>query len=188
MQRFGVRFVFLIAAAGVLPAWSQTTAIAAGVPNFAQVNDHIFRGGQPPTTAISSLAKLGVKTVIDLRAGDEHSLAEQKLVEAAGMRYIHIPMANFGAPNDDDVRTVLGLFDNGSAWPVFVHCRRGADRTGTVVACYRITHDHWDNGKALKEAKLHGMSRLERGMQQYVLHFDASAFLHLEPRPIAGTP
>jgi protein tyrosine/serine phosphatase len=59
---------------------------------------------------------------------------------------------------------------NGSD-PVFVHCRRGKDRTGTVIACYRIQHDGWTNIHALEEAKSHGMSFAERSMRAYILHF-----------------
>jgi protein-tyrosine phosphatase len=51
---------------------------------------------------------------------------------------------------------------------VFVHCRRGADRTGTVVACYRIGHDRWDGGKAIAEAKADGMSVFQVAMRRYV--------------------
>jgi protein tyrosine/serine phosphatase len=54
---------------------------------------------------------------------------------------------------------------------VFVHCRRGKDRTGTVIACYRIQHDGWDNRHALEEAKEHGMSSFERAMRAYILSF-----------------
>jgi tyrosine-protein phosphatase SIW14 len=56
-----------------------------------------------------------------------------------------------------------------------VHCRRGADRTGTVIACYRITHDGWSNRKALQEATSYGMSWIEFGMQRYVLAFQPPA-------------
>jgi protein tyrosine/serine phosphatase len=54
-----------------------------------------------------------------------------------------------------------------------VHCLRGADRTGTVIACYRIAHDQWPNQKALDEALTFGMSWTERGMRNYVLHYEA---------------
>ena len=140
----------------------------AGVPNFHTVNEHLYRGGHPSHQGLEGLAKLGVKTVIDLREGDDR---EGAVVEQLGMRYFRVPMAGLGAPTDKQVSSVLRVFDDGASWPVFVHCKRGADRTGTVVACYRITHDHWQNEKALDEAKIHGMSRLERAMQHYIMAF-----------------
>jgi len=140
-----------------------------GVPNFHTINEHMYRGGQPSPAGFHNLAKLGVKTIVDLRDGRE--LGEPGVVEKEGMRYLHVPMAGVGAPTERQVFSVLHVFDDGASWPVFVHCRRGADRTGTVVACYRITHDHWQNEKALIEAKTYGMSWMERAMQNYILTF-----------------
>jgi len=51
---------------------------------------------------------------------------------------------------------------------VFVHCKRGADRTGTIIGCYRIAHEGWTADRALSEAKQYGMSWLERGMREYI--------------------
>ena len=142
-----------------------------GVPNFHKVSIQVYRGAQPTDQGLLNLAKLGIKTVIDLREADAHTLAEKKVVEAAGMRFINIPMRGLGAPTAEQLSRVLTLFNDESAGPVFVHCRRGADRTGTVVACYRIAHDHWDNRAALQEARSFGMSWMERGMQNYVLRY-----------------
>ena len=87
------------------------------------------------------------------------------------MRYVSIPFRGMSPPSPADVAKVLALFDDPSASPVFVHCRRGADRTGTVIACYRIAHNGWDNQKALQEAKQDGMSWTEVAMHHYVEHF-----------------
>jgi len=84
------------------------------------------------------------------------------------------------------IAKVLALFDDSSAGPVFVHCRRGADRTGTMLAVYRIVHDHWENAKALAEAKVFGMSWTERAMQSYILHYQAPQVAALTPAATAG--
>jgi len=168
------RRVFLIAVVGLLACGSALSAEqvdAPGIQNFAKVNDHIFRGAQPSEEGFKSLANLGVKTVINLREGSENASSEKGLVEAAGMRYVSVPMKGFSAPTDEQVWRVLSELETSPNWPVFVHCRRGADRTGTVIACYRIAHESWSNDKALAEAREHGMSRFERGMRGYVLHF-----------------
>lgn len=156
-------------------------AEAPGVPKFQTVNERIYRGGQPSREGIKHLAEIGVRTVIDLRGGNDHSAEEETLVEAAGMRYVHVPMNALAAPTDQQIARVLDLLDDGSAAPVFVHCKRGVDRTGTAIACYRIRHDHWDNRKALTEARMRGLSWVQRGMQQYILHFESAA-------ATAGTP
>lgn len=144
------------------------------VPNFHRVNDHVFRGGQPPAEAWPDLAKLGVKLVIDLRREDEHSsAAESHAVQAAGMNYVNFPMKGVVAPAGDQVGKILALLN--STGTVFIHCKRGADRTGAVVACYRVEHDHWDRKRALAEAKSFGMSWDQFGLKKYVLGFQPVA-------------
>lgn len=152
-----------------LPTWALEVS---GVPNFHLVNDHICRGAQPTKEGWNSLAKLGVTTVVDLRHDTPGTIAwEKKAVEAAGMQYVSIPFRGFGAPTDAEVMHVLDLFKAQSKGYLFVHCRRGADRTGTVIACYRISCDHWPQQKALQEAKSFGMSWMEMAMQRYVMHY-----------------
>ncbi len=150
-------------------------SIVNGLHNFGQVNDHIFRGAQPSSAGFSQLAKMGVKTVVDLRETSGRSSSEQKMVEADGMKYVSIPLNGYGAPSNETVLKLIGFLDDKSAGPVFVHCRRGADRTGTILACYRIAHDHWENAKALAEAKTFGMSWTERAMQAFIVGFKAPA-------------
>ena len=147
-----------------------------GVPNFHQVDEHVYRGAQPHGEGFEGLAKLGIKTVIDLRG----ERSEETAVEHAGMHYVRLPWSGYKAPAESQIRAVLSLLNDNSAWPVFVHCRRGADRTGTAIACYRIAHDHWTNQQALAEAKTFGMSSMEVAMQHFILRFGA-----LPPAPAA---
>jgi len=142
-----------------------------GINNFHVVNEHIYRGAQPSPQGFHNLAKLGVKTIVDLREGTSREAGESGVVTNEGMRYFHVPMAVTGAPTEEQVYSVLHFLNDDANWPVFIHCRRGADRTGTVLACYRIAHDGWPNELALSEAKHDGMSLLERAMQRYILAF-----------------
>ena len=153
------------------PALAETPAIPTpAIPNFHQVNEHVYRGGQPSPEHWASLAKLGVKTVVDLRREDEHSTAEEaKAVAAFGMHYINVPMKGVVAPTNEQIAKVLAVLD--SQEPVFVHCKRGADRTGAVIACYRIKHDHWQRPQALQEAKSLGMGMVQLGLKHYIMAF-----------------
>jgi len=168
-----------VAAVLLSTVFSATVALAAtqlnGVPNFEKVNADLYRGAQPSSDGFKNLAKLGVKTVIDLREIGEHSQAdEEAAVKAAGMSYVSIPLKGMSAPPDVQVAKILAIMNDPSAGPVFVHCRRGADRTGTIVACYRISHDHWENRQALDEARGHGMSVFESAMQHYVMRYSST--------------
>lgn len=106
-----------------------------GLPNFKIVNDHVLRGGQPSDDGFKKLAERGVKTVVDLRGVDEHSIPHEKqVVEADGMNFVSVPMRGLSAPTQEQMSKVLTILDKSDRWPVFIHCRRGADRTGTVLA------------------------------------------------------
>ena len=164
----------LIASLAVTPAWADSQN--QNLPNFQKVNDSVYRGGQPTDSGLRELAQLGIKTVVDLRDIGEHSQAdEQKLVTDLGMRYVSIPMKGLSAPKDDKVAAALALLNDETSGPVFVHCKRGADRTGMVISVYRISHDRWDNKKALSEAKSYGMSFFERAIQHYVMDYKPSS-------------
>lgn len=183
VSRFAIAAALVIGVASI-PGFAQTNL--DGVPNFHQINDHVYRGAQPTDLGFQSLAKLGVKTVIDLREVSDRSAHERNSVEAAGMRYVSIPFRGMSAPSPADVAKVLALFDDQTAGPVFVHCRRGADRTGTVVACYRISHDGWNNARALKEAKQDGMSWTEMAMQHYVMRYQPTVNTAAAVAPVAA--
>ncbi len=154
---------------------------AEHVRNFGEVSDRLYRGGQPDQRALEELAARHVALVIDLRERSQQTNVEQQMVEALKMKYLNIPFRGFGAPSDDQVRRVLWLLVNGDTQKIFVHCWRGKDRTGTVIACYRIQHDGWDNKKALAEAHKYGMSITERGMRSYILHFSPVSLSVLAP-------
>lgn len=155
-----------------LPAFAAGPSVP-GIKNFHEVDQQVYRGAQPTEEGFRYLATLGVHVVLDLREHDQRSLAEKRTVTAAGMRYINVPMSGMTPPTAAETNTILALLENSASGPVFVHCKRGADRTGAVIAAYRIDHDGWDNGRALKEAMDCGMSRLQFRRQKYISTFQA---------------
>ena len=143
----------------------------SGVGNFQKVDEHVYRGAQPTDRGFQELAKLGIQTVVDLQEGGSRSVAEEKIVKAAGMRYVSVPMKGMETPSNESVGKVLALLEDTATGPIFVHCHRGADRTGGVIACYRIEHDHWRNDRALTEARSMGMSWFQLAIQHYVQNY-----------------
>jgi len=140
-----------------------------GIPNFGKVNESLYRGGQPDADAIQQLSAMGIKSVVNLCMADAWE-GEQDAARAASISYANIPLRSFAAPTDEQVANILAAIST-MPQPVFVHCRRGCDRTGTIIACYRIQQEHWDNVSALKEAKSYGISCFEIGMRKYITHF-----------------
>jgi tyrosine-protein phosphatase SIW14 len=138
------------------------------LPNFHRVNERLYRGGQPREGGMNELAALGVNTVINLRDDDERASAEEAEARAAGLRYFNVPLGRFGRPEDEQVERVLALINAAENGVVFVHCAKGRDRTGTVVAVYRIKHDRWTGERAKKEAERYGMKFWQRRMKDYI--------------------
>ena len=141
------------------------------LPNFHRISDKLFRGAQPVNGGIKKLSELGIKTVINLRGTDELTVSQQKEAEAAGLKYFNIPMPGLSAPSDDQVERVLAVINNPENQPVFIHCKRGSDRTGTIAAIYRISHEDWTSDRAIAEARRYGMSWAEFGMRSYIENY-----------------
>jgi len=144
-----------------------------GIANFGRIGDRLFRGAQPDGAGVKSLQRLGVKLIINLRMPGDALKTEEPEALACGITYTNIPLRGLGRPRDDDIKRILGLIEESSA-PVFIHCEHGCDRTGTIIACYRIEHENWTTAAALEEARRYGMSPVERGMRQFVEQFGKS--------------
>lgn len=147
---------------------AQGVEQSKNLPNFYKVNKGLYRGGQPKMAGFAELKKLGIKTVIDLRDDDDNALKEKKLVVAAGMQFLNFPLGNRDRPDVKDIDTILAQITTAENQPVFVHCKRGSDRTGTVIAVYRMSHDDWDAKKAGDEAEEFGIGWWQRGMRDFI--------------------
>jgi len=151
-------------------AYAAPVAVS-GVPRYAVVNDRVSRGGQPSGEGFRNLAASGVRTIVDLQEKGERSKDEKHLVEALGMKYINVPMKGMKTPEEKQISRVLKALQNEKAGPVFIHCKRGADRTGVAIACYRMEHDGWSNREALQEARDRGMYWYQLPLQRYILSY-----------------
>lgn len=156
----------------------------SGIKNFYQVDQHVYRGAQPDKAGFEFLAKLGVTTVINLREQGTESRQEEKLVTEAGMKYVNVPMTGLTPPTDNEIKRILGLLEDQATGPVFVHCKRGADRTGAVIGAYRVDYDGWDNEQALKEAMARGMSPFQHPRQHYIRDFQRTTARATTPAPV----
>ena len=137
----------------------------AGVDNFGAVTagaHGLYRGAQPSAEGIQTLRAMGVRTIINLR--DDADPREQAWAAAAGMQYVRIP-SSCHRPDAGDVQAFLTVMQGRPApplttqpvaFPVFVHCRAGRDRTGLFVASYRIVEQHWSNQQAAQEMDGYG--------------------------------
>jgi tyrosine-protein phosphatase SIW14 len=139
----------------------------AGLSNVGRVANGIFRGAQPEPEGYATLKAMGVRTVVNLRT--RHG--ERKAVEAAGMRYVEIPMSFWRDVDPAVVRLVLTVMTDPASQPVFVHCSRGADRTGVVAAVYRMEVDGWSEAEAEAEMEAFGFHGIWSQLKEYVRRY-----------------
>ena len=163
MMRIVVVLLFLSAT-----ALAQDSTTYSELPRFKQVNERLYRGAQPLDGGIVKLRDLGVNTVINLRGASDRTRAEEAEARALGLNFYNIALPNWGRPQDERVARIMELIDAPENGRVFVHCKDGVDRTGSIIAIYRMTHDGWSSNQALAEAEHAGMRRTQFWMRDYV--------------------
>ncbi|HEY6119989.1 MAG TPA: tyrosine-protein phosphatase [Pyrinomonadaceae bacterium] len=149
------------------------------IKNFGQMDDRFYRGAQPKENDYSSLAALGIRTVVDLR--DDSPPYERAAVEAAGMRYVNIPMDDKSYPKEDQIQAFLKLVNDPKTGKFFVHCAGGRHRTGVMGAVYRFTFDHWNFDQVYTEMKKYdfytawGHGPMKKYVEDYWSHLQSSS-------------
>lgn len=158
----------MLAVAALWPACGsvpQKASPADPAGNFAVVSPGVYRGGRPDQAGVAQLAKLGVRTIVDLEDDDEAIAAERGWAAAAGIAFISQPMNGLETPDDGQVNRTLAAIDDGK--PVFVHCMQGKDRTGLIIALYRVTFERWTPQAAHAEMMDHGFNSILMSMNHY---------------------
>jgi len=158
------------------PDLATPTAVP-GVENFCKITDGVWRGAQPTAEGFAELKRLGVKTVVNLRA--LHSDRDE--LKGLGLNYVHLPMTAL-IPDDDVVAAFIKVATDPHFRPVFVHCQHGADRTGVVIAAYRVTVQGWPMKKARRELPLFGFHEVFVSLEAYLDRFDAEEIARKIPR------
>jgi tyrosine-protein phosphatase SIW14 len=194
--------IFLFAAGLRVAAQTQTAAPVTpsaahvygekvqiqGVPNAGKVNEHLYRGAQPQEAGLLELKKLGMTTIVNLRAAGPQVSWEQGKAEALGIRFVNIPVGGFSPPADGQVAQFLSIFREHPEEKVFVHCRYGDDRTGVFVATYRMAFDGFLSDEALNEMYKFGFNgpwhaSMETFVRQFPKRLETSPSLATFKKP-----
>lgn len=127
-----------------------------GVKNFGEVTPLLYRGAQPSPEGFKALAGMGIDIVVDARLSGKD--AERKAVTKAGMQYVSIPWHCL-LPKDKTIAQFLAVLRDNPNKKIFVHCRYGDDRTGMMIAAYRMAVENWTAEEAWKELLKFGFNR-----------------------------
>lgn len=141
----------LPSAAQTLPtrpeAWAVPLSLP-GVPDLHRVTPALYRCAQPDATGFANLAKLGVQSVINLR----RSVDDAPLAAGTGLTLVHIKIKTRHIRENQSAQIIAALRALVAAKPpVVVHCTHGADRTGLIIALWRMLYQGWSREDATAE-------------------------------------
>lgn len=154
-----------------LMTWAQPLEVA-GVENVYRVSPELYRSEQPTRIGMENLEKLGVETVVSLRAF--HS--DRDLIEGTELEYERIRFETW-APDDEELVRFLKIATDPSRTPVLVHCLHGSDRTGAMCALYRIILQGWTKDAAIVEMKSggYGHHKIWGNLERWIRGLDVKA-------------
>jgi len=142
-----------------------------GVPNLGEVSPTLYRGAQPTLKGFQKLADMGIGIVVDLRVRGLQT--ERQQVNKLGMRFVAIPWNCFH-PEDEDMARFLRLLRVNRGRKIFVHCQTGDDRTGMMIAAYRMAEEGWTAGEAVKEMEAYGFTSSHHAICPRLTSYEAS--------------
>ena len=154
MERIVIAVVFLIFLPSCAHVYGTTKQEQSRI---AIVGDGIYRGPRPDD--LSELQALKIRTILNLEDNAEAAKRESEAAKRLGIAMVNIPMSEIFRPNPADLLRAVDIIENEGSHPIYVHCLHGRDRTGFVIAAYRIIHQGWDVGRAYQEAVDGGHNR-----------------------------
>src|SRR5262245_24212392 len=117
----------------LLAADAPATADATLIPNYVRIRSDLAAAGQPSSAGLQALAKLGFRTVVNLRREDEDGPKDERsIVEAQGLRYVSVPITA-ATLSREDAQAVRAVLDDPERGPVLLHCT-SSNRVGGVWA------------------------------------------------------
>lgn len=137
------------------------TACLSGCANslMTVIPGRLYRSGQLSSDDLARACREhGIKTIINLRSSESSVARAEAVAEPMGVQVVHLPLHQNVPPTDEDQRVFYGLMDAPESYPVLIHCAHGKDRTGMMVAMYRIQYQDWPPKKAYKEMERCGHS------------------------------
>jgi protein tyrosine phosphatase (PTP) superfamily phosphohydrolase (DUF442 family) len=125
--------------------WDQVAKDRLIPKRWATVEEgRIYRSGQLSAALVrKTLVRHGIKVIVALTGEIPHDPdqeAEKKAAQELGIELLRLPLNGDGTGDTRRyVEAVAAIVEaKRQAKPVLVHCAAGAQRTGGVIACYRL--------------------------------------------------
>ncbi|MEQ8178857.1 MAG: tyrosine-protein phosphatase [Amphiplicatus sp.] len=142
-------------------AWRELMLADHGVIRLLYTNTHeiapgrMWRTCQPNPAHLETLAKRGVKTIVNLR-GDKPSgfyFLEEEACRRLGLNFVTFRVFSREAPSKETLKEARALFDR-IAYPAAMHCKSGADRVGLMATLYLFYKEGVALDKAMNQLSL----------------------------------
>lgn len=131
-------------------AWAQPVANSE-LHNLYRVTPNLWRSSLPDAQGFAAAGTLGIRTIVNLRPAPDTGAAP-----ASGQATLeHIPVWTWHV-TDDEILAFLRIASDPAKQPVLVHCQHGADRTGVMIAAYRVVVQDWNKEDAIREMQRGG--------------------------------
>lgn len=153
-NRLMISVILFIVSAGISQTFGQTTSrpsswgvriTSTSLENLYRVSDELYRSEQPDKKEFVELSTLGIKSSLNLRTTE----TDDELIGKCAIKPFLVPMDAGGFTNKEIIAALKVI--KTAPKPILVHCRHGSDRTGVVVAMYRIVFQGWTKEDALNE-------------------------------------
>jgi len=146
---------------GLLIAWNNGLKTVFKPKKWGVVEaGKLYRSGQISKRLIrETLAKNHIGLVIDMSVEDTpDTRAEREAVKELNIQRVTLPLRGNGVGNPEYYVTALSMIIDAERkhCPVLVHCQAGTERTGGVIAVYRILVNHMSEEQAFAEARSYG--------------------------------
>lgn len=152
---------------------------AQGVPNFGRVTRTLYRGGQPSAEGFETLAHMGITIVVDTG----RSRRDEALIQHLGMTYDPLPWY-CPFPSDKVFERFIEIIRENPGKKIFVHCRFGDDRTGMMIAAYRMGEQGWTAQEAMQEMREFGYTPIHHLMCPGLARYEKSFPHRLRTDPV----
>ncbi len=113
--------------------------------NFHRISDEAFRSSQPTMWQMRRMVKkYGIKTIVNLKGANADSAYwhfEREQCAKLGVKLVDISIASRNIPNLERLRRAREVFET-VEYPVWMHCKAGADRAGIYATLYQYFRQH----------------------------------------------
>lgn len=124
--------------------WAQPI-IGSSLDNFYKVSEGVYRSEQPDSEDFDDIVSVGIGEVLNLR--EYHSDNDEADTHKVTLHRIEV---DTGEMSEAQLKEALKIIINRKS-PILVHCWHGSDRTGAVIASYRVVVEGWSKEKAIDE-------------------------------------